>query len=208
MQIEIAPADRSDAPECARLLAQALQDDRVMHRLIPGRDRLARMEMVLLSELRDGALMHGALDMARDESGRLLGVAAWSAPVRRRRTLTESLLHARERVRRANVIGLSALPTARSAERALARRRPGWAHWYLEDIGVAEHARGLGVGAALLTHGTARADAERMPAYLEATTPDSRRLYERHGFHALASIHLGGGACATSMLRPGMSARR
>ena len=35
-----------------------------------------------------------------------------------------------------------------------------------------------------------RADADGMPAYLEATTLRSRALYERHGFRLLDVVHM------------------
>src|SRR5687767_11749142 len=55
-------------------------------------------------------------------------------------------------------------------------------HWYLPMIGVLPEYQGKGYGSQLLSYATAIADRDHLPAFLEATTPDSRRLYERHGF--------------------------
>jgi ribosomal protein S18 acetylase RimI-like enzyme len=64
-------------------------------------------------------------------------------------------------------------------------------HWYLPFIGVDITKRGRGYGSALLRHALARCDKGRMPAYLDATSPLSKRLYERHGFEELGVIQAG-----------------
>jgi len=59
------------------------------------------------------------------------------------------------------------------------------AHWYLPVIGVAPGWQGRGYGAALLRPVLERCDADRVPAYLEASTPRNVTLYERQGFEAV-----------------------
>jgi GNAT superfamily N-acetyltransferase len=54
--------------------------------------------------------------------------------------------------------------------------------WYLNLLGVAAGHQGTGIGSGLLEVALARSDRDGIPAYLEATSPDNRRLYERHGF--------------------------
>ncbi|MCS4276657.1 GNAT superfamily N-acetyltransferase [Mycetocola sp. BIGb0189] len=54
--------------------------------------------------------------------------------------------------------------------------------WHLEAIVVAESARGQGLGGYLLRHALADLDARGAIATLDASTPDSQRLYERLGF--------------------------
>ena len=63
-------------------------------------------------------------------------------------------------------------------------------HWYLWFVGVAPKWRGRGLGTALMRPILDRADDEGMPAYLEATSPLNRRLYERHGFEVTGEIQL------------------
>ena len=58
-------------------------------------------------------------------------------------------------------------------------------HWYLPIIGVAPEWQGRGFGAALLRPVLERCDRDQMPAYLEASTPRNRALYERHGFEVI-----------------------
>lgn len=64
-------------------------------------------------------------------------------------------------------------------------------HWYLPLIGVRPDKQGLGAGSALLSHALEICDERGLPAYLEATTEGSRRLYQRHGFEVVGEIQYG-----------------
>ncbi|AXK31477.1 GNAT family N-acetyltransferase [Streptomyces armeniacus] len=55
-------------------------------------------------------------------------------------------------------------------------------HAYLQAIAVAADRRGRGIGSALLEPVLDECDRLRLPAFLEASNPRSRSLYERHGF--------------------------
>lgn len=59
---------------------------------------------------------------------------------------------------------------------------PTTPHYYLPFIGVRAAAQSRGIGSALLRTVLDRCDREGIPAYLEATSEENRRLYERHGF--------------------------
>jgi ribosomal protein S18 acetylase RimI-like enzyme len=64
-------------------------------------------------------------------------------------------------------------------------------HWYLPMIGVDPAQQGRGYGTALLNHALALVDRDGAPAYLEATSPRNRALYERAGFEAIDVIQAG-----------------
>jgi ribosomal protein S18 acetylase RimI-like enzyme len=64
-------------------------------------------------------------------------------------------------------------------------------HWYLPLIGVDVTRQGRGYGSALLRHALERCDRDRLPAYLEATSPQNRALHERHGFEEIGVIQAG-----------------
>jgi ribosomal protein S18 acetylase RimI-like enzyme len=68
---------------------------------------------------------------------------------------------------------------------------PTESHWYLPLIGVDVTQQGRGYGSALLGHGLQRCDRDRLPAYLEATSPLNKALYERHGFEEAGVIQAG-----------------
>jgi ribosomal protein S18 acetylase RimI-like enzyme len=80
-------------------------------------------------------------------------------------------------------------------------------HWYLLALGVAADARRLGVAGRLLDIGLARADADRLPCYLETHSAAAAQLYARHGFIAREdSIRfLAGGPSFTTMWRAPVS---
>jgi GNAT superfamily N-acetyltransferase len=67
---------------------------------------------------------------------------------------------------------------------------PAEPHWYLPMIGVDPTRQGNGYGSALLKHGLERCDGEGWLAYLEASSPKSIPLYERHGFELLGTIQV------------------
>jgi GNAT superfamily N-acetyltransferase len=58
----------------------------------------------------------------------------------------------------------------------------GRAHEYLWMIAVAPGRQGEGLGAALIRHVLDRCDREGLPAYLEASSERSTKLYERLGY--------------------------
>ena len=66
-------------------------------------------------------------------------------------------------------------------------------HEYLWFVGVVPAAQGRGLGSALITPVLQRADRAGHPAYLEATSPHNKALYERHGFRAAAPFAVAGG---------------
>lgn len=73
------------------------------------------------------------------------------------------------------------------------RKHPrGPDHWYLPIIGVARAWQGRGFGSALLRPILDRCDRERTPAYLEASSPRNRALYERHGFEVVEECRYAG----------------
>jgi GNAT superfamily N-acetyltransferase len=75
-------------------------------------------------------------------------------------------------------------------------------HWYLPWIGVVPEAQGAGIGTALLSRGLARADAEGLPVYLEATNRRNAVLYARHGFEVTGVIEAPGYPEIVVMWRP------
>jgi ribosomal protein S18 acetylase RimI-like enzyme len=75
-------------------------------------------------------------------------------------------------------------------------------HWYLPWMGVVPEAQGMGIGAALLRDGLARADAERMPVYTEVTNRRAAVFYARHGFETKSTIDLPGYPEIVTMWRP------
>jgi ribosomal protein S18 acetylase RimI-like enzyme len=83
----------------------------------------------------------------------------------------------------------------------MAAFHPKEPHWYLPLIGTDPAKQGNGHGSALLLHALAICDREKLPAYLEASSPRNIPLYRRHGFESLGSIQVGNSPVITPMLR-------
>jgi GNAT superfamily N-acetyltransferase len=89
---------------------------------------------------------------------------------------------------------------------AQGRFHPEAPHWYLPWIAVRPEAQGNGIGGALLRHGLDRADRERMPAYLEATSARNAALYAWHGFEVVGVVESPGYPRILPMWRPARTA--
>jgi GNAT superfamily N-acetyltransferase len=86
------------------------------------------------------------------------------------------------------------LPRVLKALTVLEGKHPREPHYYLVFIGVEPDWQGRGLGGAVLAPVLNRCDTEGMPAFLEASTPRNRTLYERHGFTVMEEFTLGSGA--------------
>lgn len=84
----------------------------------------------------------------------------------------------------------------------LDRHHPAEPHWYLPMIGADPAHRGQGHGTALLAHGLALADRDRLPVYLESSAAANLTLYLRHGFEVLEEVRIGDSPPKYALLRP------
>jgi ribosomal protein S18 acetylase RimI-like enzyme len=163
----------------ARALAQAFYDDPHFRWFV--RDDAKRMQRLE----RGFATFMGRVWLRQDEGythERLIGAALWMPPNTWHLGPLAQLLLLPAIVRdlRADT------PRLLRALSFIEKKHPHEpAHWYLPVIGVASAWQGRGYGAALLRPVLERCDAERVPAYLEASTPRNLALYERNGFEAV-----------------------
>lgn len=74
-------------------------------------------------------------------------------------------------------------------------------HSYLFFLATRPQWQSRGLGSALLREVLARCDADRTPAYVEATSVENRRLYLRHGFAVTGEIRLPDGPSMWPMWR-------
>jgi GNAT superfamily N-acetyltransferase len=172
---DVVPAAAEHADAVAATLAAAFLDDPVQRWLFPdARRRRARLRRFFALEARHVALPHGASWHVAGERGAalLLPPGHWRLPLR---------LQALHGPGYARAFG-TALPRALGVLAAMERRHPREPHWYVAFVGVVPAAQRQGLGAALLRPLLERCDRERLPAYLEASSPGSARLYERLGF--------------------------
>jgi N-acetylglutamate synthase-like GNAT family acetyltransferase len=83
----------------------------------------------------------------------------------------------------------------------VARLHPREPHWYLFAVGVVPEATGQSRGTALLEPMLERCDAQRLPAYLEASSEHNARLYARLGFERRDEVEVFPGVPVRPMWR-------
>jgi len=122
------------------------------------------------------------------------GVAIWMPPGTHadEETMGNIMMASLRDENRDEVLGFAA---------AQGNNHPDFEHLYLPFIAVDPAKQGNGVGSILLDHSLDICDRIGLPAYLEATSPASRRLYERYGFAATGEIQFGSSPPMWPMLR-------
>jgi GNAT superfamily N-acetyltransferase len=176
-------ATREDLVPLSRSLARAFEDDPAFAFLLGSENRLQRLERFFEAELRLVAFPHEIVWTAADHSGG----AIWGRPGHWRVPLGATI---RESPAMVSVFGRR-LGLAFWTRMRMEARHPKRPHsYYLAAIGVEPAGQGRGEGSAIMAPMLARADAEGVPCYLEASSARSRALYERHGFVQTGEIQL------------------
>ena len=195
--VEVRPAAASDAPAIGEMLGEAFGEDPAWALFFPdGASRPTH----LAAHYRHFVRRHPDRVDVAVEDGQTLGALLWEPPHR------GSGRWARWGEKAAAALRLLISPTARRGAahtRAVDAHRPSEPHWYFHDIATGPRARGKGIGSALLRHRLDIIDrGGPEPVFLEATTPGSRRLYERFGFLPVGTVPTGPGQESTAMIRP------
>ncbi len=183
-QPSVTTAAMEDAPAVARTLARAFADDPVSVWFFPRKtDRLQRLQRAYERLfLRRIALPRDATFAVAGHAG----VAMWLPPGQAHLGALEQL-----RLLPAMVAEFGRdLPRAMRGMSAMDAVHPHEPHWYLWLLGVDPQRQGEGLGSRLLAEVLERCDRDRVPAYLQATTPRSRELYLRHGFEDRGELRL------------------
>ncbi|QQQ74337.1 GNAT family N-acetyltransferase [Saccharothrix sp. 6-C] len=158
------------APACAAACA----DEAVTAWALAGHDFSALFREWLASALTEHEVV------IAERGGVVVGVSTWMASASAEPARRQAEAVAEQA--RAN-------PALRRMAAAVALPHPDVPHLYLASMAVVPESRGRGVGTAILRHRLTRADAERQPVYLEASTPRSAALYARHGFVPSGAPH-------------------
>lgn len=132
-----------------------------------------------------------------EEDGEPLGAAAWMRPDRP--VPDDAWAQVAPRIR--DLTGDRA-DAARDADRACAVLRPTAPHFYLGSIGVRRDRQGNRLGTRLLRRGLEESDRARTAAYVETSSTDNVRFYERAGFTVTGEVEVpGGGPHVWAMMR-------
>ncbi|MEV6986892.1 GNAT family N-acetyltransferase [Sphaerisporangium sp. NPDC051017] len=162
----------TDAAAAGEIIAGTFGHDAISSWLIPPPERRVPIQRRFFTMYTAHALEHGHV-YGIHESGELAGVAVWlTAPFPEIPGEEEAIASfAREHAGRYAILG-----------RQMEKLHPHEPHHYLAFIALELGRTGRGLGSLLLEEHHRRLDAEAMPAYLEASSEASRRLYLRHGY--------------------------
>jgi GNAT superfamily N-acetyltransferase len=182
---ETAEAHRALPDEQAQVvetLCRAFFDDRIYRWLVPDDDERRRSAAIFYKRFVDGCWPHGAVYAA----GAGAGAALWVPPGTPLVTDEEAGALVNDLLD--SVEGDAAAARMAQLLHMLDANHPAEACWHLAFMGVDPSAQGRGLGSRLLAAVLTQADRDRAPAYLEASSPENRRLYERHGFQTVREL--------------------
>jgi GNAT superfamily N-acetyltransferase len=171
----------------AAVLAHAFYDDPQMQWVLTDENR--RRELLE----RGFGLYIRKLWLEQDETyttASVAGVCVWEKPGQWKVGILDQL---RLLPSMARIYG-RLLPRVLGALAKLESNHPSEPHYYLPFVGVDPEWQGRGLGAALMRPVLDRCDDEKVPAYLEASSPRNLALYERHGFQATEQFTIGQGS--------------
>jgi GNAT superfamily N-acetyltransferase len=177
---DVVPAGPADVPMLSWVLARAFHDDPVMAWCVPDPiERRARLPL-LFATYAEVFLAHGETYRA----GATAGAALWAPPgAHPIPDHHQDWFEARMDL----ILGEDA-DRAGEVDALLEEHHPAQPCYFLQLVGVVPEHQGRGLGGQLLTAVLDRCDATGTPAYLEATSPANRRLYEHHGFHVVSRL--------------------
>jgi ribosomal protein S18 acetylase RimI-like enzyme len=199
--IAVRKAVPADLPELAGVLGRAIYDDPVMRWAIPDDERRQVILPGFFSLVAEAFL---PLDEVHITEG-LIGVALWVPPGKQPVGEEDAETFGR---RMAEIAGGDA-PRLFEVDALLAAHHPHTPNYHLQFLGVEPGWQGHGIGSALIGEVLERSDREGIPAYLEATTERSVKLYQRHGFEVIGKLVLPSGPPLWPMWRrPASPTRR
>ncbi|MFE2944946.1 GNAT family N-acetyltransferase [Streptomyces sp. NPDC059255] len=170
-------AEDTDQQAVLDVLTEAFMNDPLACWLFPDAHRRGRLQAHFYRPLLTHPVAEAYLAGRREGASVWLNLAAGRTPYEEHPDAPEA---GQETVFGENGARLLALG------QALAPRHPAREpHLYLPCMGVLSGRQGAGLGSAMLRHRLERADADGAAAYLEASSPRSRALYQRHGFEDL-----------------------
>lgn len=189
---EVVLATEGDLPEVVETLASAFHAVPIFRWFIPDDDVRAEILPGFFAAMCEAYRPWGVIHRSADG----LAAAVWAPPGQHMPAEQAAALGARLPA----VLG-SHIGKLGELRPQLAECHPTVPHWFLHFLAVRPAAQGQGYGSALLTPMLARADAEQIPAYLDATSPENKRLYERNNFVVQREVTLRDSPPLWSMLR-------
>lgn len=182
-------ADAADADRLAVTATRAFANDPLMRWFYPNANDYAREVPALFRSQAMRLTAWGYCFTTTDG----VAMAGWEPPQHPQVDIASPPAdHPQERLERFAAIG-----------DALRTNHPDESLWYLQILATHPDWQRQGLGAALLAAGTAAADADGLPCYLETQTEENAAYYLRHGFVVRSEWDLPlGGPHMWGMIRP------
>lgn len=189
-RVTVRAATPADQEKVFAVIALAFASDPMMRWSFPDPDRYLAIAPAFVRAFGGNAFAHNAADQIAD-----FAAALWLPPG------IEPDHEAMGAIIEVN------MPAARMQYGAglfeqMGKFHPTEPHWYLPLIGTDPLHQGKGFGSALLEHAIRRCDKDRLPAYLESSSPGNVPLYERFGFKVIGTIQAGSSPPLIPMFRP------
>jgi len=180
-------ATKADIDGMAGVLARAFEQDPNWEWFMPDEtSRVARLQVMFAAYAHHIALRYGTDCFTTDGYA---GASLWVAPGHGKMSAEDTVRTLPAWVR---AIGWRNLLRAQRGLASFDAVHPHERHYYLPFVGVLPEAQGHGLGTALVMPVLEKCDRDDIPAYLEATSEDSRRCYERLGFETRSEEHIAG----------------
>lgn len=183
MAVQVVPLAADRWQEAGAMLARAFHADPQFAALFPddaGRPAILQpfFRMALIGALHT--------DQIVESTPSLSAAAVWSPPGHRAGpTMSSALSSTPQMLRWLRSAPLGSVRQAMAwGSRCEQRRRQLMpdAHWHLVMLGVEPARQRFGLGAALVRHGLARADADRLPTFLQTEDARNAAFYGKFGF--------------------------
>jgi ribosomal protein S18 acetylase RimI-like enzyme len=189
----IRSAELADLVPLSTTLADAFKDDPVFEWCFPDPARRARVLPHLFELFARHVLPYGASHITDDGTATALWVPAGQPPIADQ--------HADEFGAAIAELVADDMDRVGAIMALLDEHHPTEPNGFLWFIGVQTDAQGCGLGSQLLGTTLHACDRAGTPAYLDATSPNNRRLYERHGFVVTAERSTAGSPPLWAMWR-------
>ncbi|GAA3074566.1 GNAT family N-acetyltransferase [Streptosporangium carneum] len=175
------------------IIATSFHEQEISAWMIPPDDDRRRVMPSFFSMVTESALVHGEVHATADMSA----VAVWF------RKGAEPLPEIPDQDARVEAFAGPHAERIRQMGEEMDRRHPHDPHHYLAFLAVLPGHQGRRTGTRLLEEHHRRLDEAGIPAYLEASSTRSRRLYLRHGYQDLGDpMFTPGGPPMFPMWRP------
>jgi GNAT superfamily N-acetyltransferase len=176
------PASPHERSHVVTALCRAFFDDPIYQWLVPDTAQRRRSAATFFPRVVDACWSHGGVYAAAQGSG----AALWLPPGKEMAAGEDAGAFVKELLDSAGD-DAGAQRMAQLFE-LLDDHHPADPSWYLAFMAVEPAAQGRGIGTDLLAAVLAQADRDEAPAYLEASCPGNRRMYERHGFRTVREL--------------------